>query len=83
MSDCDCHVEISDKSQSDVLIKLLVVNAIMFVVELVAGWYAQPTLSTPKVTPLQNSSGSRRVRAKFGSGQVVVSARFLDGFDPK
>lgn len=43
MSDCDCHIEISDKSQSQVLIKLLAINAIMFVIELGIGWYAQST----------------------------------------
>ena len=43
MSECDCHIEISDKSQSQVLIKLLAINAIMFVLELGLGWYAQST----------------------------------------
>ena len=41
MSDCDCSIEISDKSQSHVLIKLLAINAIMFVLELGMGLYAQ------------------------------------------
>lgn len=43
MSDCDCTVEITDKSQSHVLIKLLVINATMFVIELGIGLYAQST----------------------------------------
>lgn len=43
MSDCDCSVEITDKSQSGVLIKLLTINALMFIVELSIGWYAQST----------------------------------------
>ena len=43
MSDCDCHIEIKDKSQSQVLVKLLVINATMFVIELGIGWYAQST----------------------------------------
>ena len=43
MSDCDCHIEITDKSQSDVLIKLLAINLVMFVIELGIGWYAQST----------------------------------------
>jgi cation diffusion facilitator family transporter len=43
MSECDCHIEITDKAQSGVLIKLLVINAVMFVIELGIGWYAQST----------------------------------------
>ena len=43
MSDCDCSVEITDKSQSHVLIKLLIINATMFVLELGIGLYAQST----------------------------------------
>jgi len=43
MSDCDCSIEIKDKSQNRVLIKLLAINALMFVVELSIGWYAQST----------------------------------------
>lgn len=43
MSDCDCNVEITDKSQSHVLIKLLVINATMFILELSVGLYAQST----------------------------------------
>lgn len=43
MSDCDCHIEITDKSQSQVLIKLFAINAVMFVLELGFGWYAQST----------------------------------------
>lgn len=43
MSDCDCHIEIADKSQNQVLIKLLIINAFMFVIEMAIGWYAQST----------------------------------------
>lgn len=43
MSDCDCHIEITDRSQNQVLIKLLIINAFMFVIELAIGWYAQST----------------------------------------
>ena len=43
MSDCDCSIEIKDKSQNGVLIKLLTINAIMFVVEFLIGWYAEST----------------------------------------
>ena len=43
MSDCGCHIEITNESQRQVLIKLLVINALMFLVEIGAGWYAQST----------------------------------------
>ena len=43
MSGCDCDVEIKDKSESRVLIALLVINGIMFIVELAIGWWAQST----------------------------------------
>jgi len=43
MSDCDCHIEINDKSQKRTLIILLLINAAMFVIELGLGWYAQST----------------------------------------
>ena len=43
MSDCDCSIEVTDKSQNGVLIKLLSINALMFIVELSIGWYAQST----------------------------------------
>ncbi len=43
MSSCDCHVEIENRSQSRVLIILLLINASMFVAELGVGWWAQST----------------------------------------
>lgn len=43
MSKCDCSIEIADKSQRLVLIKLLAINATMFVIELAVGLYAQST----------------------------------------
>jgi len=43
MSDCGCEIEIRDRSQSRVLVILLLINAIMFVVEFGIGWYAQST----------------------------------------
>ena len=43
MSGCDCNVEIKDKSESRVLIALLVINGIMFIIELAIGWWAQST----------------------------------------
>jgi len=37
MSDCGCEIEIKDQEQRRVLILLLVINAVMFVAEIVAG----------------------------------------------
>ncbi len=43
MAGCGCEIEISDKAQKSVLIRLLIINAFMFVFELSLGWYAQST----------------------------------------
>lgn len=43
MAGCGCEVEIKDKSERHVLIALLLINGIMFVTELMVGWWAQST----------------------------------------
>lgn len=43
MSDCECSVEVSDRSQSKVLITLLLINAVMFVFEITLGWWSEST----------------------------------------
>ena len=43
MAGCGCEVEINDTSERRVLITLLLINGIMFVVELGVGWWAQST----------------------------------------
>ncbi|MCW8982436.1 MAG: cation transporter, partial [Gammaproteobacteria bacterium] len=43
MAGCDCSVEISSKEESKVLITLLVINAMMFVVEIVLGVLSEST----------------------------------------
>lgn len=43
MPGCDCEVEVTDKDQKNVLISLLIINAVMFVFEISIGWYAQST----------------------------------------
>ena len=43
MTGCGCEVEIKDASQKKVLIVLLVINALMFLVELGFGWIAEST----------------------------------------
>jgi len=43
MSECGCEIEIRDKSQRNVLIVLLAINAAMFIFEFGLGWYAEST----------------------------------------
>lgn len=43
MSNCDCSLEIESKDQRRVLITLLVINAVMFTVEIAAGILAEST----------------------------------------
>ena len=43
MSECGCGLEQADKLERSTLMVLLVINAIMFVLELTLGWFAQST----------------------------------------
>lgn len=43
MSDCDCEIELKDNEQRTILYWLLGINAVMFVLELGVGWFAQST----------------------------------------
>ena len=43
MANCDCHIEIKDQQQRSTLIILLLINAIMFVVEISTGIWADST----------------------------------------
>lgn len=43
MAVCGCEVEIQDKSERRILITLLLINGVMFVAELLVGWWAQST----------------------------------------
>jgi cation diffusion facilitator family transporter len=43
MSGCGCEVEIKDKSETSVLIALLLINGVMFLAEFGIGWWAQST----------------------------------------
>jgi len=43
MSGCGCEFEINNKAQSRVLVQLLVINAVMFVVEIGLGVFAEST----------------------------------------
>jgi Co/Zn/Cd efflux system component len=41
MSGCGCEVEIKDKSETRVLVILLLINGLMFFLEFGVGWWAQ------------------------------------------
>jgi len=43
MAGCGCEVEITNKEQKNVLVRLLAINAVLFMVEIILGWYAQST----------------------------------------
>lgn len=43
MSGCDCEIEIRNREQSRVLIILLIINALMFVIEITLGFVAEST----------------------------------------
>lgn len=43
MAGCGCEVEISEQQQGKTLWVLLAINTVMFVVELVIGWFAEST----------------------------------------
>jgi Co/Zn/Cd efflux system component len=43
MSGCGCEIEIKDKSETPVLVILLLINGLMFFLEFGVGWWAQST----------------------------------------
>lgn len=43
MSGCGCEIEIKDKEQQGILIRLMLINGFMFLFEIGLGWYAQST----------------------------------------
>ena len=43
MSGCGCEVEIKNRSETRVLVMLLLINGVMFVLEFAVGWWAQST----------------------------------------
>lgn len=43
MSGCGCEVEIKNRSETRVLVILLLINGVMFVLEFAVGWWAQST----------------------------------------
>ena len=66
MSDCDCHVEIKDKSESRVLIILLAINGFMFLVEVVLGMMSESTaLIADSLDMLADATQSSFLRQSF------------------
>lgn len=43
MSGCGCEIEVKNKEQQGILIRLMVINGLMFFFEISLGWYAQST----------------------------------------
>jgi Co/Zn/Cd efflux system component len=43
MSGCECELEIKDKSETRVLVVLLLINGLMFLLEFGVGWWAEST----------------------------------------
>lgn len=92
MSGCDCHIEITDKEQSRVLIVLLAINATMFLIEIGIGWWAESSaliadamdmLADSMVYAIGLYAVGRSMRAKVhaaylnGSMQVILGLLVL------
>jgi len=43
MSGCGCEIEIKNKEQQGILVRLMIINGLMFLFEIGLGWYAQST----------------------------------------
>jgi len=43
MSGCGCEIQIKDKEQQGILIRLMLINGLMFLFEIGLGWYEQST----------------------------------------
>jgi cation diffusion facilitator family transporter len=94
MSDCDCNVEVDSREQSRVLIILLAINAVMFVVEVVAGIIAESTgLIADSMDMLADATvygiglyavgkaASAKIRAAFVSGYFQMGLSLIVLFD--
>lgn len=88
MSDCDCSIEVESRQQGRVLKTLLVINAAMFIIELVTGILAESTgLIADSLDMLADAvvygiglyavgrTASAKIRAAFTSGyfQMVLA----------
>ncbi len=94
MSDCDCSFEAKSRSQRQVLITLLAINATMFVVEIVTGLIAESTgLIADSLDMLADAvvyglglyavgrEAGARIRAAFASGYFQMALAMIVAFD--
>lgn len=94
MSDCDCSIEVESEQQRRVLITLLVINAAMFVVEVVAGILAESTgLIADSLDMLADAvvygiglyavgrAASAKIRAAYVSGYFQMALALIVALD--
>lgn len=94
MSDCDCSIEVESREQGRILITLLAINAVMFVLELVAGVLAESTgLIADSLDMLADAvvygiglyavgrTSSARIRAAFASGYFQMALALIVALD--
>ena len=90
MSDCDCSIEVESRQQGRVLTILLVINAAMFVVELVTGIVAESTgLIADSLDMLADAvvygialyavgrAASAKIRAAYASGYFQMALALI------
>ena len=94
MSDCDCSIEVESQQQGRVLITLLVINAAMFVVEVVTGILAESTgLIADSLDMLADAvvygiglyavgqAASAKIRAAYVSGYFQMALAVIVALD--
>lgn len=94
MSDCDCHIEVESKQQSRVLVTLLAINAVMFIIEVIAGIVAESTgLLADSLDMLADAvvygiglyavgrSATDRIRAALASGYFQLALALIVALD--
>jgi Co/Zn/Cd efflux system component len=94
MSDCDCSIEVESRQQGRVLITLLIINASMFVVELVTGILAESTgLIADSLDMLADAvvygiglyavgrAASAKIRAAYISGYFQMALALIVALD--
>jgi Co/Zn/Cd efflux system component len=94
MSDCDCSIEVESRQQGRVLITLLVINAAMFVVEVVTGILAESTgLIADSLDMLADAvvygiglyavgrATSAKIRAAYVSGYLQMALALIVALD--
>ncbi len=94
MSDCDCSIEVESRQQGRTLITLLVINAAMFVVEVVTGILAESTgLIADSLDMLADAvvygiglyavgrAANAKIRAAFVSGYFQMALALIVALD--